>query len=576
MNELSSLSLGLAVFAPVLLVALWPVRAYRSAAVHWVPWTALPALLVALTTPVGTTLDVEWLVLGTRFGLDDTGRVFLFFTALLWGLGGAYGLGYLADDPGRERFFGFFLLAMTGNLGLILALDIVGFYGFFALMSFASYGLVIHTRTADALRAGRVYIQLVVLGEVMLFAGFAIMVGVTSSLGLPIATDVSIPRIALALVLLGFGIKAGLLPLHVWLPLAHPVAPTPASAILSGAMIKAGLLGWMRFLPSGQEGLVEWGGLLMSLGLAAAFFGVIAGLMQRNPKAVLAYSSISQMGLITVAVGAGWLTPEYGTVAQTAVLFYALHHGLAKGALFLAVGVAEKVGARGRGWVGAGLVVPALALAGAPLTGGAVAKVALKDATGTLPASWPEALGWLLALASVGTTLLMARFLALVWPQGAGKGQPSPALWLPWAVLVAAVAAGLFVWPAAGEASRASLAPAKLWAAGWPVAAGALIAFAVWRRGRIWAKYATLPEGDLLILLDRIMAWLRAPGPGHSWVKQRAAVATKMGDFIAPFAKGLVATPLSGLIERRLRRWPVGGAVLLLLTMTLVALLAAG
>jgi hypothetical protein len=93
--------------------------------------------------------------------------------------------------------------------------------------------------------------------------------------------------------------------LHVWLPLAHTVAPTPASAVLSGSMIKAGLLGWIRFLPPGGGGDPAWGAVFIAAGITAAFYGVAIGLGQKHPKTVLAYSSISQMGLITVAFGIG-------------------------------------------------------------------------------------------------------------------------------------------------------------------------------------------------------------------------------------------------------------------------------
>ena len=94
----------------------------------------------------------------------------------------------------------------------------------------------------------------------------------------------------------GFGIKAGALALHFWLPLAHPAAPVPASAVLSGAMIKAGLLGWLRFLPLGYAALPAAGLGLVGVGLAAALIGAAAGALQRNPKTVLAWSSVARWG----------------------------------------------------------------------------------------------------------------------------------------------------------------------------------------------------------------------------------------------------------------------------------------
>eukprot|EP01035_Chromulina_nebulosa_P057631 gene57631-78962_t len=125
---------------------------------------------------------------------------------------------------------------MAGNLGLVLAQDAASFYVFFALMSFASYGLVVHSRTPEALHAGRVYLALVVLGELALFAAIALAWQAAGSLNfadIGPALAVSPWRDAvIGLTLVGFGIKVGALPLHVWLPLAHPVAPTPASAVL--------------------------------------------------------------------------------------------------------------------------------------------------------------------------------------------------------------------------------------------------------------------------------------------------------------------------------------------------------
>jgi formate hydrogenlyase subunit 3/multisubunit Na+/H+ antiporter MnhD subunit len=121
---------------------------------------------------------------------------------------------------------------------------------------------------------------------------------------------------------------AGVYALHVWLPLAHPVAPTPASAVLSGAMIKAGLLGWLRFLPLGEAATPGWGNVCTIAGLAAAFDGVLVGCTQDNAKTVLAYSSISQMGFMTMAVGVGLTVPAVWTQALTATALYALHHAM--------------------------------------------------------------------------------------------------------------------------------------------------------------------------------------------------------------------------------------------------------
>src|SRR6516225_7782006 len=108
----------------------------------------------------------------------------------------------------------------------------------------------------------------------------------------------------LVLLIAGFGLKAGLVPLHVWMPLTYPAAPAPAGSVLSGAVVKAGVIGLIRFIPL-DHGTPGWGEALAIAGLLSAFYGVAVGITQANPKTVLAYSSISQMGLIAMVVGTG-------------------------------------------------------------------------------------------------------------------------------------------------------------------------------------------------------------------------------------------------------------------------------
>ena len=208
------------------------------------------------------------------------------------------------------------------------------------------------------------YLALAMLGEVLIFTGFVFLTvsGGTTQIAELHRGVFSQP--ALLLLLVGFGIKAGALSLHFWLPLAHPAAPVPASAVLSGAMLKAGLLGWIRFLPLGEAAMPLSGFTLISAGLGAAVLGTFVGVVQKNPKTVLAYSSISQMGIITTGIGIGALRPESWLDIQWAVLIYATHHALAKGALFLGVGPAHAAQTRLQTRHGAGGAVAAGAGAG--------------------------------------------------------------------------------------------------------------------------------------------------------------------------------------------------------------------
>ncbi|MDW8173595.1 MAG: complex I subunit 5 family protein, partial [Anaerolineae bacterium] len=465
----------------------WPKRVLPVASL-----AALPAVLTALFVPLGTSVSLDSLLLGTRLLLDETAQTFLLFSGLLWLLASLFAQAYLAHDEGRARFFAFFLWAMSGNLGLIVADDMLSFYLWFALMSFASYGLVIHNNQ----RAARIYMILVVIGEVLLFAGLALAAAQTSSLAISDLASSALDPLTSALIFFSFGIKAGAVGLHLWLPLAHPAAPVPASAVLSGAMIKAGVLGWLRFLRPIDAS--DWGLLLIVLGLLTAFYGALVGVSQTNPKAVLAYSSISQMGFIIVGVGA-WLATVQSEAALLSVLLYALHHALAKGALFFGVSFA------GAGkTVPLALLLPALALAGLPFTSGAVAKTALKATVDQLSLGWKSELELALSLAAVGTTLLMARFLWLIWRSPTAHKQPDSVLWSVWGATLAAVLGLVYLLPLASSSLESALKSDKWWPASWPILLGMGLA-ALISRSPVRLNLPLVPLGDLLNPIERLI-----------------------------------------------------------------------
>jgi len=566
-----------AIVLPLALAALMPVRTARTAALALAPWVPLPALGLALFGTPGVTLEVPWLLLGARLGLDATARVFLFFTAALWLSAGIYARAYLAADPRRTRFSGFFLLTFGGNVGLILAQDVASFYLFFALMTFAAYGLVVHEGSAAARRAGRVYLVMAVLAEALLLTGFVLLVHAAGTLDIALASEAIATATGrdtiVALLLAGFGVKAGTVLLHLWLPLAYSVAPTPASAVLSGAAIKAGLLGWLRFLPLGMAALPDLGVLVIAAGLIAAFYGVAVGVTARDAKVVLAYSSISQMGLMSVGVGAGLLAPQAWPVLLPALTLYALHHAFAKGSLFLGVGVVARAGRAGAGML-FGQLLPALALAGAPLTSGALAKTRLKDALAMLPAPWPDSLGWLLALAAVGTSVLMIRFLFVTATARSPARAVVPLLWWAWGLLWLLWLLGFgllartvpLAW--SPDLMARALAPSGLRAGLWPVVAGTFIAALVMLPllQRVATRVPPIPPGDILVPIERALHWLGAT------VRRFAALAAR------PRALAFTAQPpiAATRIEAWLRTWSVAGAALLLLIGLFAALLAHG
>ncbi|QSQ13136.1 complex I subunit 5 family protein [Myxococcus landrumensis] len=512
--NLPEFAVGAALLVPLGLVLAVMIPGTRAAGTWLAPWAALPALGLGLGT--GATLHWKSVLLGMWLYVPDTAtHTYLIFTGALWLCAGLFARGYLRDDSNRTSFWGFYLATLTGNVGAVLAMDVASFYLFFAMMTFCAYGLIVHVRDERAAGAARVYIVMALLGEVCLLAAFFLTVGIRINLMLvdvvQVVSESGSRDLIVVLVLVGFGVKVGALLLHMWLPLAHPVAPAPASAVLSGAIIKVGVLGWMRFLPLREVSLPTAGTVCVVMGLAAAFYAVAVGLTQREAKTVLAYSSVSQMGFITLAVGLALGSPGAAPMLMGSVLVYAVHHSMAKGLLFLGAGLLPATGWRGwrGGLVLAGLGWSALEIAGAPLTSGALAKLSLKSAEAT--ANGPESIPVLLSLAAVGSTLLMARFLERVVAESPERGE-SRAGWMgvSWGLLFAVDAALLFGSPVGREELPRLLEPKNLVSAAWPVLVGAGVCALAWGlRRRLGWRLPRIPAGDVLWPLMRVIqpAW---------------------------------------------------------------------
>ena len=314
--------------------------------------TRMPALLAIAPVPAlaaallgsGGTLALPQMLLLLRFALDVPGALLLGVAALLWIAAGIYASAWLHGRPDGGRFVVWWLLTLSGSIGVFIAADLVSFYLVFSMVSLAAYGLIVDDGTPRARRNGLIYVALALLGEAFLLMAFVLLAQGIAGDSLLIRDAVAaLPTSPwrasiLILLILGFGAKIGLVPFHVWMPLAYRAAPIPAAAVLSGAAVKAGVIGLIRFLPL-DVATPGWGEALVVAGLFSAFYGVAIGITQRNPKTVLAYSSVSQMGVIGTVLGMG-LAAGDGDAALS-VGFYAAHHTLAKGALFLAVGVAQ-------------------------------------------------------------------------------------------------------------------------------------------------------------------------------------------------------------------------------------------
>ena len=374
-------------------------------------------------------------------------------------------------------------------------------------MSFAAYGLIVTNDDVSTVRAGRVYMTLVIIGEVLLFTAFVVIAQISGSSFITQWQTLMPAAVTVPLIILGFGIKVGAIPWHFILPITYSAAPTSAAVALGAAMLNAGLLGWIRFLPLGQTSLPDVGTVLVVLGLLAAFAGALIGIMQTNPKALLGYSSVSQVGLMTVMIGLTLVDHGQWETISAVLLIYVLHHALAKGALFYAASMTAARSRLAYSWQCIVLLLPALSIAGAPLTTGALAKVNVKAAISAAPDPWSVWLAFLLPLSSFVTALLLIRFAGLVWPKrpSADSGTNFNTAVIGQIVLILAVACCAWLIADAKGLGSVSL-PMKggyLWASTWPLLLAGAAAVVVSRMLKVSRRQLPqIPAGDVLPALE--------------------------------------------------------------------------
>lgn len=357
---------------------------------------------------------------------DALSLQFVSLSCLLWLATTFYAIGYLENSPLRSRFFGYFSLCVSATVGLALAGNLVTFLLFYELLTLATFPLVVHRGTPQALRAGRVYLTYTLGGGTLLLMGVALLHSLAGSPEFsaggylqPLQQNHS-PSLMLAfgLMVAGLGVKAALLPLHGWLPQAM-IAPAPVSALLHAvAVVKAGAFGIVRVVYDvyGVESVEALGLHLPLLALSAAtiIYGSLKALQQRELKKRLAYSTISQVSYITLGVAL------MGPIAAVGALAHLVHQGLMKVTLFYCAGnFAETLGVhRIREMDGIGRRMPltmaaftlaALGMIGVPPTAGFISKWYL--GLGALESGWPA----ILLVLVISSLLNAAYFLPLIY-----------------------------------------------------------------------------------------------------------------------------------------------------------------
>lgn len=322
---------------------------------------------------------------------DALSLQFITLSAILWLATTVYAIGYLEDSPLRARFFGYFSLCVSATVGVALAGNLVTFLLFYELLTLATFPLVVHRGTPEAIRAGRVYLIYTLSGGTVLLMGIALL---HSLYGTPVFTpggyltdgagdNTLALRVAFLAMIAGLGVKAALVPLHSWLPRAM-VAPAPVSALLHAvAVVKAGAFGIIRVVydvygvnTATQLSLTP---VLLVLACVTIIYGSLRALQQTDLKKRLAYSTVSQVSYITLGVALA------GPLAAIGGVVHLVHQGLMKITLFFCAGIfAETLGIhdirelRGVGrrmpWTMAAFTAGGLGMIGIPPLAGFISK----------------------------------------------------------------------------------------------------------------------------------------------------------------------------------------------------------
>jgi multicomponent Na+:H+ antiporter subunit D len=416
---------------------------------------------------------------------DLLAMLFVTLSALLWLFTTVYAIGYLEGSPHRSRFFGFFSLCVASTVGIALAGNLITFVLFYEMLTLSTYPLVVHRGTERALRAGKVYLAYTLGGGTLLLAGSAWLYGLLGAVNFAyggVASTLGAEHHAalvsiFVLLVAGLGVKAGLVPLHTWLPIAM-VAPAPVSALLHAvAVVKAGAFGMVRVIYDvyGVEFAADLG-LLAPLALVAAvtiLYGSARALAQQELKRRLAYSTVSQVSYIVLGICV------FGPLGTIGGAVHLVHQGIMKITLFFCAGnFAETLGlhrvdeldgvGRRMPWTMAAFTIGALGMIGLPPLAGFVTKWYL--GLGAAAAG----MQWVIAVLMASSVLNAAYFLPILhaaWfkpPRGSWQERlPRGRMETDWRLLVPALACAAFAL-GAGVFAGAEFSPltwAKLFAA---------------------------------------------------------------------------------------------------------------
>ena len=285
---------------------------------------------------------------GLFLKLDGFRMIYCCIALFMWAVSLLFSKEYFAHYSHKARYYSFLLITMFATLGVFLSADFFTMFIFFEIMSLSSYVWVAQEETPEALKAGVTYLAIAVIGGMVMLMGLFLLKDALGTLrmdelygcGQNVWNEKS-GQIYTAgfLMLVGLGAKAGMFPLHFWLPKAHPVAPAPASALLSGILTKCGVFGILVLTAQVFVHDLTWGSVILTLGVIGMVVGAVLAVFSVNLKRTLACSSVSQIGFILVGVGMQCFLGEENALAVRGTFLHMVNHSLIKLLLFNCAGV---------------------------------------------------------------------------------------------------------------------------------------------------------------------------------------------------------------------------------------------
>lgn len=280
--------------------------------------------------------------MGLTFTIDGFRVLYAAIACFMWMCTSIFSKEYFAHYRNRNRYYLFQLLTLGATAGIFLSADLYTTFIFFEIMSISSYVWVAHDETAPSMRAAATYLAVAIIGGLTLLMGLFLLYSQTGTLLISELYEACQGKNvypACLCMLVGFGAKAGAFPLQIWLPKAHPVAPAPASALLSGILTKTGIFGVLVISCQILLHDAMWGAFILIIGLITMFLGALLAVFSIDFKRTLACSSVSQIGFILVGVGMQGLLGEHNEIAIRGTVLHMVNHSLFKLVLFMAAGV---------------------------------------------------------------------------------------------------------------------------------------------------------------------------------------------------------------------------------------------